>query len=81
MTAAWLGLGGSTALIVWQMTAYLTGHVPDHIMPLVHLLSGEHEDIPMAYDWTLRIGLASVAIFGGSIATLAAIRIFLPRRL
>ena len=74
--AAWLGLGVSVLLIVWQLAAYLTDSIPGHILPLVRLISGTQEDIPVAYSWTLRIGFLSVLLFLGSLITLVGVYIF-----
>jgi hypothetical protein len=64
--AAWGVLVASGLLIAWQVFAFFTGRIPDHILPLVRLLSGSHESVPVAYAWTMRLGLLSVAAFLGA---------------
>jgi hypothetical protein len=61
--ALWFALVASGALIVWQVVAFLSGRIPDHMLPLVRRLSGEHEALAVAYTWTLRLGLLSVVTF------------------
>jgi hypothetical protein len=66
-------------MIAWQLGAYLTGRIPNHILPLVHLLSGTQEAIPVAYMWTLKIGVLSVLMFIGSLAALCCLHILRRR--
>jgi hypothetical protein len=67
---AWVALGGSVLLIAWQLSAYLTDNIPGHILPAVHALSGTQEAVPIAYTWTIWMGLLSVMVFIASLATL-----------
>ncbi len=49
----------SSLLVGWQIVAYLHGNIPGHILPLVRLLCGTKEDIPVAFDWTVRLAFLS----------------------
>lgn len=49
----------SSGLVAWQIAAYLHGNIPGHILPLVRLLCGTREDIPVAFDWTVRLAFLS----------------------
>ena len=62
----WVILVASGLLVAWQAFVFFTDGYPDHIMPLVLLLSGSEEAVPVAYSWTLRVGLLSVALFAGT---------------
>ncbi len=64
--ALWFVLIASGLLIIWQTFAYLSGQIPDHILPLVIRVSGTQEAVPVAYAWTLRLGLVSVVTFVGA---------------
>lgn len=64
--ALWGLLVASGLLIVWQAFAFFTDRIPDHILPLVRLLSGSQESVPVAYAWTIRLGLLSVTAFLGA---------------
>lgn len=74
---AWLGIGASALLLAWQLWAYSTDSIPNHILPLVHLLSGTQEAVPVAYSWTIKIGLVSVLTFLGSLVTLVCAHLLL----
>jgi hypothetical protein len=56
----WIVFGISLALLIWQGVAFFTGNIPRHILPAVVMLSGTQESIPVAYSWTLDIGILSV---------------------
>lgn len=71
ITLAWVGLAISGLLLAWQFVAYLTENVPGHILPLVRLLAGTMESVPVAYMWTLQLGLMSALGFLGSLIGLA----------
>ncbi|HEY5893704.1 MAG TPA: hypothetical protein VIT91_10775 [Chthoniobacterales bacterium] len=64
--ALWGVLVASGLLIVWQAFAFFTGRISDHVLPLVRLLSGSQESVPVTYAWTMRLGLLSVAAFLGA---------------
>lgn len=64
--ALWSVLITSGLLIGWQAFAFFTDRIPDHILPLVRLLSGSQESVPVAYAWTMRLGLLSVVAFLGA---------------
>ncbi len=64
--ALWFVLIASGLLIIWQGLAFFSDRIPNHILPLVRLLSGTQESIPVAYSWTLRLGLLSVVAFVSS---------------
>jgi hypothetical protein len=70
---AWLGIGASALLIVWQLMAYVTDSIPNHILPLVRLLSGTQEAVPVAYSWTIWIGVFSALGFVVSLAALVCL--------
>jgi len=76
--ALWFLLVATGLLIIWQAFAFFTGRIPDHILPLVRLLSGAHEAVPVAYAWTLRLGLLSIVAFIG--AGLALVCLHFTRR-
>ena len=75
--AAWFVFAVSGLLVAWQIVAYLTDSIPDHILPLVHLLSGKHEAIPVAYTWTMKIAVVSSLAFLGSLIALVGARLYL----
>jgi hypothetical protein len=75
--AAWILFGVSGLLLVWQFVAYLTDSIPGHILPLVRLISGTEQQIPVAYDWTLKIGMLSLLAFLCSLAALVCGHIYL----
>ncbi|MFT5467086.1 MAG: hypothetical protein ACI8UO_002189 [Verrucomicrobiales bacterium] len=58
--ATWVAFAVSGLLFIWQLVAYLTDNIPDHILPLVKILSGTQESVPVAYSWTIKIGALSV---------------------
>jgi hypothetical protein len=64
--AVWGVLVASGLVIAWQAFAFFTGQIPHHILPLVRLLSGSQESVPVAYAWTMRLGLLSVVAFLGA---------------
>lgn len=63
---AWGLLGTSVMLIVWQGLAHLTENIPGHILPIVRVLHGTQESVPVAFSWTLKLGLISLICFAGS---------------
>lgn len=73
-SSLWLAVITSGLLIGWQGFAFFSGRIPDHILPLVRLLSGTQEAIPIAYAWTPRLGLLSAAVFIGSALGLGWLR-------
>ena len=75
--AAWIILGVSGLLLLWQFVAYLTDSIPGHILPLVRLISGTEQQIPVAYDWTLKIGMLSLLAFLCSIVALVCGHLYL----
>jgi ABC-type sulfate transport system permease component len=56
-----------TALLVWQLLVLATGSYPEHIQPVVKLLSGTEQVVPVAYAWTIRLGLITIAGFFASL--------------
>ena len=50
----------SAGLLSWQLFAYLTGTIPGHILPVVILISGSEESIPLAYSWSAKLALLSI---------------------
>jgi len=74
--AASFGLFLSLAALVWQGIAWKMDRIPDHILPLVELLSGTAQSVPVAYEWTMRLGFFSLCGAIGSIFVLAATFIF-----
>lgn len=50
----------SAGLLSWQLFAYLTGTIPVHILPVVILISGSEESIPLAYSWSAKLALLSI---------------------
>jgi len=52
-----------TALLVWQLLVLATGSYPEHIQPVVKLLSGTEQVVPVAYAWTIRLALITIAGF------------------
>ena len=56
-----------TALLVWQLLVLATGSYPEHIQPVVKLLSGTEQVVPVAYAWTIRLGLITIAGFIASL--------------
>lgn len=70
----WFVLIASGLLIGWQGIAFMEDRIPDHILPVVRLLSGTQEDVPVAYAWTVRLGLFSVVAFFGSGVVLVWLR-------
>lgn len=75
MAAAWGLLASSWLLLVWQIVAFLTNSIPGHILPLVYLTSGTEEAIPVAYTWTMRMGILSVLAFVASLILLAGVQL------
>ena len=75
---SWVAFVLSAVLLLWQVHALHSDRIPDHIMPLVILISGSQESIPVAFMWTLYLGLISVALFVPSACHLI-IRGFLRR--
>ena len=77
---AWLTLVGSGLLFAWQLAAYVTGNIPDHILPVVEVLSGTQEAVPIAYSWTIKLGVLSVAVFVFSLLIVILPRFLSPDR-
>lgn len=77
ITGAWTALASSLLLIAWQLTAYLTDRIPGHILPVVRVLSGTQEAVPIAYTWTIWVGILSVGMSVASLAILIC-AYFLP---
>lgn len=77
ITAAWLVFAVSGLLLGWQVMAYLTNNIPDHILPLVVLLSGTKLAVPVAYTWTMRIGAISLVGLLGSMVALVGTHLYL----
>jgi hypothetical protein len=69
------GLAASSLAIAYQIGAYALGCIPEHILPLVNLLSGTHEAIPVAYSWTVRLAVFSVIVFVGSSIMIICLRL------
>ena len=70
-TGVWAALVASTFLIVFQLVAWYTDNIPAHILPGVRLFSGTQECIPLAYAWTARLGILSMAGFYSSLLVVA----------
>jgi len=50
-----------TALLVWQLLVLATGSYPEHIQPVVKLLLGTEQVVPVAYAWTIRLAVITIA--------------------
>lgn len=66
----------SGCMMMWQIAAYITGNVPEHVEPFVILLAGSEESIPLAYAWAVRLALLTVVCFAASLMVLWALRYF-----
>jgi hypothetical protein len=77
ITAARIGLVVSALLLLWQLAAYLTDSIPDHLLPFVRLISGTEQAVPVAYMWTAMLGLFCVLGFLGSLLTLVCANLIL----
>jgi hypothetical protein len=63
-----LTLLGFIGLLVWQLIVLATGGYPEHIQPAVKFFSGSAEVVPMAYVWTIRLAIITIAgVFGSLI--------------
>ena len=58
----WSGILFFLALLFWQGFAYVTGSIPNHILPAVVFISGSQESVPVAYMWTIYFFL--ISLFG-----------------
>lgn len=74
------GLAVSSVAIAYQMGAYAFDCIPDHILPLVRLLSGTQEAVPVAYSWTVLLAVLSTLVFVVSFCIVVGLR-FARRRL
>ena len=77
---AWFTLVGSGLLLAWQLAAYVTDNIPDHILPIVEVLSGTQEAVPVAYMWTFKLGVLSIAVFVFSLLIVILPRFLSPDR-
>ena len=59
---ATVSLAFFTSLLGWQLFVLVAGTYPDHILPVVKMLNGSQESVPVAYAWTTR--LAAITIIG-----------------
>lgn len=67
----WVGLAVSSLLLAGLCVLYFTGHIPGYILPLVNLISGEQENLAVAFYWTAGFGIFSVMGLLGSLGALA----------
>jgi len=69
------GFAASSLAIAYQVGAYAFGFIPQHILPLVRLLSGTQEAVPVAYSWTVKFAVISVAVFVASACLTIGLRL------
>ena len=79
--AATVSLAFFSALLGWQLFVLVTGTYPNHILPVVKMLNGSQESVPIAYAWTT--SLAAITVIGvvASLSGFIAMNLRLKRRI
>ena len=72
LAVLWLVI--SSVAFAYQLVAYVAGYVPHHIMPLVKVISGTEQAVPVAYSWSAIGAIVSAVICASSALALVVIR-------